>query len=100
MTYVENSAGVVLMPRRDGTGPEGFGPFTGRGMGSCIARGVVGLGLGLGLGLGCRKGFRRWLGRGTGVFSPASGKSEKELLVEEIKYLRSRLNAIDKKEQD
>lgn len=26
------------MPRFDGTGPDGFGPFTGRGMGYCIER--------------------------------------------------------------
>ncbi len=41
------------MPGRDGTGPMGRGPMTGRGLGRCGA----GLGRGRGLGLGRRNGF-------------------------------------------
>ena len=88
------------MPRGDGTGPMGLGPFTGRGMGSCIAKGVAGIGLGLGLGLGCRRGFRRWFGRGVGTYVGDPNKSEKELLLEEIKRLQDRIEAIDKKAAD
>jgi cation diffusion facilitator family transporter len=64
--------GVVKMPRRDGTGPEGQGPRTGRGKGACIpkddnkennqsnrpagqGRGI-GRGKGRGLGVGSRDG--------------------------------------------
>jgi len=31
----KNNMGVVIMPNRDGTGPEGRGPRTGRGKGRC-----------------------------------------------------------------
>lgn len=86
------------MPGRDGTGPMGRGPFTGRGMGGCIARGVLGAGLAIGLGLGCRKGFRRWFGRGTDAYFTETGKSEKEMLIEEIRHLQNRLEAIEKEE--
>lgn len=60
------------MPRRDGTGPAGAGPLTGRGLGPCSGNKLkyiagagagIGLGLGLGLGLGRR---RRGLGGGRG----------------------------------
>ena len=49
------------MPRRDGTGPMGFGPMTGRGLGFCNLANVsrLGLGLGFGLGLGRGRGFGR-----------------------------------------
>ena len=46
------------MPNRDGTGPEGRGPKTGRGQGNCGSaknsgnRPMAGRGRGLGLGLG------------------------------------------------
>ena len=40
------------MPWRDGTGPEGRGPLTGRGMGPC--------GRGFGRGFGRGMGFRRF----------------------------------------
>lgn len=79
------------MPRGDGTGPTGNGPLTGRGMGRCIARNAAGFGLGLGL--GCRRGFGRW-------FSGDAGKSEKELLTEEVKHLQNRIDAIDKETKD
>ena len=41
------------MPRRDGTGPEGKGPRTGRGLGPCV-RLVRNLGLRIGRRLGRR----------------------------------------------
>lgn len=86
------------MPRGDGTGPTGQGPITGRGMGRCIARGAAGIGLGLGL--GCRRGFGRWFDRGVDASLEGVGKSEKELLTEEVKYLQSGIDALDKKAED
>jgi hypothetical protein len=99
MAYVINLTEVISMPRGDGTGPMGLGPFTGRGMGNCIARGAAGIGLGLGLGLGCRRGFRRWFGRSADTYFGDPNK-EKELLLEEIKFLKDRIEALDKKAED
>ena len=49
------------MPNKDGTGPEGKGPRTGRQLGNCKgAKLAVGRGLGpCGQGLGRGRGFRR-----------------------------------------
>ncbi|MBS3817470.1 MAG: DUF5320 domain-containing protein [Candidatus Thermoplasmatota archaeon] len=69
------------MPRGDGTGPEGLGPMTGRGLGYCagydspgftkgVGRGLArGRGRGIGRGLG--RGFRGGRGRGRRVAVPA-----------------------------
>lgn len=46
------------MPNRDGTGPEGKGPKTGRQMGNCKGAQPVGRGLGP-YGRGTRRGFGR-----------------------------------------
>lgn len=51
------------MPRRDGRGPRGLGPMTGRGFGPCPGSrafrcGVGIVGMGLGLGLACREVLR------------------------------------------
>ena len=43
------------MPRKDGTGPMGQGPKTGKGMGNC--GGDKGLGWGRGHGCGCGGGY-------------------------------------------
>ena len=86
------------MPRGDGTGPTGKGPITGRGMGRCTARGAAGIGLGLGL--GCRRGFGRWFGGNADTVFGGAGKSEKELLAEEVKYLQNRIDAIDKEAKE
>jgi hypothetical protein len=48
-----------IMPFNDGTGPNGQGPRTGRGMGNCAGQGGVERGRGLGHGRG--------RGRGRGV---------------------------------
>ena len=58
------------MPGRDGTGPMGGGPMTGRGMGYCTgaAQGAGygrGFGAGRGLGMGFGRGRRAgWAGQG------------------------------------
>lgn len=77
------------MARRDGTGPMGAGPMTGRGLGYCIgeneirydARPRMGLGFGR---PACRRGF-------AGVFS----REPKDLLQEEKELLQNRLELID-----
>lgn len=46
------------MPNRDGTGPEGKEPKTGRQMGNCTGAKPVGRGLGP-----CGRGMQRGLGR-------------------------------------
>ncbi|MDD3774200.1 MAG: DUF5320 domain-containing protein [Patescibacteria group bacterium] len=62
------------MPRQDGTGPQGQGPMTGRGMGPC----------GLGLRRGGGYGIRRFI----------SPKNEIVALTEEQKILEEELKAV------
>ena len=85
------------MPRRDGTGPVGYGPITGRGFGLCntnaIKYGSIGLGL-LGLGYGCQRGYRWYASQKD--FS----KSEKELLEKRKEILKNQLDQIDKLLED
>lgn len=45
------------MPFKDGTGPNGQGPRTGRGQGNCAGQGGAGRGRGLGLGRGRGQGI-------------------------------------------
>jgi len=61
------------MPRYDGTGPQGYGPMTGRGMGPCA--GASGR-----FGFGCR---RFW-----------SGKNELAAMEDEASILKEELQAI------
>jgi len=62
------------MPYGNGTGPNGVGPMTGRGLGFCAGNNVAGcyaLGRGLGLGRG-RGGRGMGMGRGFGMGFRAS----------------------------
>ncbi|RJQ33686.1 hypothetical protein C4566_03210 [Candidatus Parcubacteria bacterium] len=55
------------MPNRDGTGPEGKGPKTGRGLGNCAGnqpKETIGQGLGRSLGQGLGRSLGQGLGRG------------------------------------
>jgi len=60
----------TTMPNRDGTGPQGKGPQTGRGTGNCKGSnagnnsGALGRGLGSGAGRGIGRGAGRGAGRG------------------------------------
>lgn len=68
------------MPRFDGTGPQGMGPMTGRGMGPC------------GRGLGIRCGFgRRGYGRGLNKYFGWNNPQTKEETVEDIKSYKKAL---------
>ncbi|MDD2574074.1 MAG: DUF5320 domain-containing protein [Bacillota bacterium] len=95
------------MPRRDGTGPLGFGPLTGRGLGFCnmanISRLGLGLGFGLGLGLGRGRGFGRRMAYYPAQYPveypagyPVDAKTQKELLEEQKAFFEDRLNMISK----
>jgi len=60
------------MPRGDRTGPMGYGPMTGRGMGYCAGYPTPGYmnpgpGFGYGRGMGFGRGFGRGMGRGLGM---------------------------------
>ena len=54
------------MPRRDGTGPNGMGSRTGRGLGMCTGDNAPGFGRGFGAGYGRGGGFRARNGYGFG----------------------------------
>ncbi|MBU0649358.1 DUF5320 domain-containing protein [Patescibacteria group bacterium] len=56
------------MPRFNGTGPQGQGPMTGRGIGPC-ADNRPGAGQGAGRGYGQDRGYGMGRGRGQGWFS-------------------------------
>lgn len=96
MTYVNNYKEVNCMPRRDGTGPMGYGEMTGRGLGVCTGVNATnyGTGLGQGLGLARRCGFGRGFGRKI-VGDEVSSKTQKELLQEQKDILQTRLDVID-----
>ena len=74
------------MPRFNGTGPSGYGPGTGWGIGPCGAgmRGRRGYGSGYGLGYG----------RGLGWERPYTEKEESKDLKDEAGYLEEELKAI------
>lgn len=77
------------MPGFDGTGPLGYGPMTGRGLGPC--------GRGLRRGFGFYGGRRRGWGRGfgyygTGAYEPDL-KGYKKYLEEELKRVNRELAA-------
>ena len=48
------------MPFRDGTGPQGQGPMTGRGLGPCGDGRGKGMSMGKRMGFGRGRGFRSW----------------------------------------
>ncbi|BCW99491.1 MAG: hypothetical protein KatS3mg024_2318 [Armatimonadota bacterium] len=98
------------MPFRDGTGPLGEGPMTGRGLGPCSGNPVPfvpgrggffgrgrgrGVGLGLGLGLG-----RGWGARWFAGAAPASEEDEKSFLRDRVSVLESALAALKKRLSD
>ncbi|HHT27788.1 MAG TPA: DUF5320 domain-containing protein [Firmicutes bacterium] len=83
------------MPGRDGAGPMGMGPMTGRGLGMCIRPNYS-------YGPGCGFAFRRGrFGRGRGFFAThvideMTPEQRKDLLRERRDVLKARLDAIEK----
>lgn len=99
------------MPRGDRTGPEGFGPMSGRGLGYCngyespgytkgIPRGGRGYGRGRGFGRGpgYGRGNYGWYDRGYSNPEPAiPTASEKTLIENEIKVVKEHLKNLKKR---
>ena len=102
------------MPRGDRTGPAGFGPMTGRGLGYCAGYGQPGfMAPGFGGGRGWGRGWGRGYGRGFGwgrfggygpyyepyppysqpYYQPTK-KEEKEMLEDDVTDLEEELKAI------
>jgi len=73
------------MPGLDRTGPSGYGPLTGRGLGPCSGGFKRGFGKGYGRGFG----FRRQL--------PLTKDEEKEILEEELKEIELEKQEISKR---
>lgn len=98
------------MPRGDKTGPEGFGPMTGRRMGSCVGNSNPNVNNRVGLGFG--RGLRNVFGRGFNGRGIASGFgrnfthpenqnfSDKESMELEIENLKKQLSILEKKLND
>lgn len=88
------------MPRQDGTGPQGLGPRTGRGLGPCgagagFARGA-GFGRGMGRGMGFGRGFRYGYPSLQGNAN-LSEKDEKKILEAELKEIEAEKEAVAKR---
>jgi len=88
------------MPGQDQTGPAGYGPGTGRGMGPC-GRGMA---YGRGAPQGCARGFGRGFGRGRGSCrtsyaepEPLSREAQKQLLEAELKRIEAEKTEITKR---
>jgi len=98
------------MPRRDGTGPMGMGPMTGRGAGICAGYAIPGYvnPVGSFSGFGCGRGSRRMF-NATGIpgwarfdgFNSnrtyASAVGEKDLLSRQAKILENQLAQVKKR---
>ncbi len=91
------------MPYRDGTGPAGAGPMTGRGLGLCGGARPAGWGMGFGggRGFGPGRGFGRGMGfgRGLGWFAAGYGQAgadfNKAALEERKAFLQAELDRMD-----
>lgn len=114
------------MPARDGTGPSGLGPMTGRGMGYCVGynapgyanpmpgRGYRGRGFGFGFGRGFGRGygygryFASYPYYGTPYSPPySSTQDEKVILTEqareienELKLIKERISELERQPQN
>ena len=80
------------MPGFDGTGPNGMGPMTGRGMGSCNPSNGNYFGRGQGYGRGQGRGIRRGYGIGQSDFI----QNDKDILLAQKAELENSLNLINK----
>ena len=87
------------MPRRDGTGPIGFGQRTGKGLGFCTDSNAVNHKSVFGMRLGC--GFARGFGFAGGfgrnfALNKNFGRANKELLQRQKDSLQNQIEAVDK----
>jgi len=98
------------MPRRDGSGPAGIGPMTGRGLGKCLAYGIPlvagavaafsrGGGFGFGRGLGRGNGWRNMAGT-VALSAPDDElsvlKNQAEILESNLKGIKERISELEK----
>jgi hypothetical protein len=97
------------MPRGDGTGPNGAGPMTGRGMGYCsgynspgFANAGPGYGRGIGYGRGRGMGYGRGYWRTTSPVQSVDPVSEKEalnqqkdLLSKDLELIKDRISQLE-----
>lgn len=77
------------MPVRDGTGPSGMGPMTGKGFGNCVGGMGMGRGRGRGMGLGRRCGF--------GGYQNLTKEQESAMLKDTAEELQSSLDSVKKR---
>ena len=89
------------MPMRDGTGPRGMGPMTGRGFGPCNPAGSAGWfgfsrGRGCGRGWGFGRGFCRGWGFGPGFNYNLTPEAERDILMKQKEILENELELIKK----
>lgn len=82
------------MPGRDGTGPVGQGPLTGRGLGNCIGTRNAVYGYGRGSGLGAGRRMRRCC-TDSYIPEPISYISKKDFLVAQMESLKTRMEMIN-----
>ncbi len=80
------------MPRRDATGPMGYGPMTGRGMGNCRPNASSAYGYGMGMGFGRRCGFGRGFGWSMGYGVAPNLETRKRMLEDELRDINSLLS--------
>ena len=94
------------MPAKDGTGPTGQGPKTGRQMGNCedatplgrsLGRGLGPCGRGLALGRGLGRGMGRRFGNRTTEPINLSKKNEKKILEAELNEIALEKQEIEKR---
>ena len=71
------------MPGFNGTGPQGQGPMTGRGLGPC--GGGMGYGRGFGRGYGRGAGYGRWSGVGYNQPTKSEETSDTKGYIEDLK---------------
>ena len=87
------------MPRLDGTGPQGQGPLTGRGMGDCTGAIPVNC-FRRGLGLRSRRGMGMGMGWSATDLTPGERKEalkkEKELLKQELEAIEEEIKESEK----
>jgi len=86
------------MPALNGTGPQGAGPMTGRGMGLC----GNGQGMSQRFGFGRRRGTRRGLCRyfgGAKTWSKNDLQEYKKALQEEMEDVSKEIEAVDKRQE-
>ncbi len=81
------------MPNRNGTGPLGAGPLTGRGMGPCGGYGRASYGGGRGFGFGRGRGWFPFANTNGAI----SADDEKQALNSQISLLTEEIDAIKKR---